>query len=102
MSISYRAAPGHTPGHSAVEIAGERTVLIAGDAWHSPAQIAEPAWCHRADRDQAQARASRVALAEWALDNDVIVAAGHFPEHVCFGSIRAGRESGLIFDPVGA
>ncbi len=98
--VAYRAIPGHTPGHNAVEIAGRETVLIAGDAWHSPAQIAVPEWCHRADRDPAQARQSRRALAQWAQDRDAIVASGHFLETVCFGRIGAGEGTGHKYRPI--
>ena len=101
MSIAYSAAPGHTAGHHAVAIMGQDKVLIGGDAWHSPIQIAVPEWCHRADRDPAQAQLSRRALAEWAYQENAIVAAGHFPEDICFGRIRAGRDTSLEFHPIG-
>ena len=100
MTLAYRAAPGPTPGHHAVEIVGRQNVLIAGDAWHSPAQISAPNWCHRADRDRAQALVSRIALAEWSRDNGAVAAAGHFPENVSFGRIRRAGESRLTFDPI--
>jgi glyoxylase-like metal-dependent hydrolase (beta-lactamase superfamily II) len=102
MRVTYRAVPGHTPGHHAIEIAGRETVLIAGDAWHSPAQIAVPDWCHRADFDPAQARRSRIALSNWAHDHGAIVASGHFLEPICFGRIGSGRETRLEYRPIGA
>lgn len=100
MSVAYRAVPGHTPGHHAVEIVGRETVLIAGDTWHNPAQIAVPEWCHRADRDPGQARESRTALADWACDRRAIVACGHFVESVCFGRIDVGRETRWEYRPI--
>jgi glyoxylase-like metal-dependent hydrolase (beta-lactamase superfamily II) len=101
ISVAYRAVPGHTPGHHAVEIAGKEVVLIAGDAWHSPVQIAVPDWCHRADRDPGQARRARIALAEWACDRKAIVASGHFLETICFGRIGAGRGTRWEYQPIG-
>lgn len=101
MSVGYRAAPGHTPGHHAVEIAGRETVLIAGDTWHNPAQIAVPDWCHRADRNPVQARQSRTALSAWANDHKAIVASGHFLETICFGRIGVGGETRLEYRPIG-
>jgi glyoxylase-like metal-dependent hydrolase (beta-lactamase superfamily II) len=100
MSVIYRAVPGHTPGHHAVEIAGRETVLIAGDAWHNPSQIAVPTLCHRADRDPAQARQSRAALANLAHDRDAIVACGHFLEPICFGRIGASRDGRWEYRPI--
>jgi glyoxylase-like metal-dependent hydrolase (beta-lactamase superfamily II) len=98
--VTYRAVPGHTAGHSAVVIAGGgETVVIAGDSWHSPAQIAVPEWCHRADREPAMARQSRKALAQWARDRRAVVAAGHFGEEICFGRIEADDAGAMSFAP---
>ena len=74
--LRFLPAPGHTPGHQAVLL--REDLLIAGDAWHNPAQIAVPAWCHRADMDPAAAIRSRIRLAEEAVMQDWLVAAGHF------------------------
>jgi glyoxylase-like metal-dependent hydrolase (beta-lactamase superfamily II) len=101
--ISYRSVPGHTAGHCAVVIAGgDETLLIAGDTWHSPAQIAVPDWCHRADRDPIEARRSRMALGEWARDCQAIVAAGHFPEEIAFGRVEGADAEHLAFVPIAA
>ena len=101
--VSYRAVPGHTVGHHAVVIdGGSETILIAGDAWHSPAQIEVPAWCHRADREPAEAQRSRESLAAWACDVGALVAAGHFPEDHTFGRIVRDRVGGFAFAPVEA
>jgi glyoxylase-like metal-dependent hydrolase (beta-lactamase superfamily II) len=93
------AATGHTPGHHAVLVGGR--VLIAGDAWHNPAQIAVPAWCHRADMDKPEAMATRTRLAAMARDRGWIVAAGHFTDENAFGRIAAGPQ-GLAFAPLSA
>ncbi|MCW3475011.1 MBL fold metallo-hydrolase [Limobrevibacterium gyesilva] len=99
--LSFVAAPGHTKGHHAVLVEGRgRPVLIAGDLWHSPAQIAVPAWCHRADRDQPRAIESRTRLAGWAAEAGAIVAAGHFPHDRVFGTIMRATGGGLTFAPL--
>lgn len=100
LEVFYRAAPGHTAGHHVVVITGARdTILIAGDAWHSPAQIAVPDWCHRADRDPAAACQSRTALMRWACDEGTIVMAGHFPEDISIGQIRREGADQFAFVP---
>jgi glyoxylase-like metal-dependent hydrolase (beta-lactamase superfamily II) len=101
MPLAYRALPGHTPGHAAVVLDhGPQALAIAGDSWHSPAQIERPDWCHRADRDPAAAIASRTALARWASDTGALVGAGHFPEAVGFGHIRTSESGGLAWRPL--
>jgi glyoxylase-like metal-dependent hydrolase (beta-lactamase superfamily II) len=102
VEVSLVPAPGHTPGHSAVMVASPtETVLIGGDTWHSPAQVAVPDWCHRADWSPAQARLSRRALARLASDRNAIVAAGHFLEDVSFGRILRQGEDDFAFSPLG-
>jgi glyoxylase-like metal-dependent hydrolase (beta-lactamase superfamily II) len=102
VTVSLLPAPGHTAGHHAIWIEGAgRPVLIAGDSWHNPAQIAEPDWCHRADRDKDLARASRRALAERAVETDALVAAGHFVEDQAFGRIvQDGPAGDLAYRPL--
>jgi len=85
-------APGHTPGHCGVLVADR--LLIAGDLWHNPAQVAEPTWCHRADHNPAQAVATRRALGRRALLERWVVGAGHF--ETPFGRVTAGG-----FEPAG-
>ncbi len=84
--LRFRQVPGHTPGHAAV-VSERARLIVAGDAWHSPAQIERPDWCHRADRDAASAIASRQALARYAADSGALVAVGHFQEEAGFGQI---------------
>jgi glyoxylase-like metal-dependent hydrolase (beta-lactamase superfamily II) len=99
--LRYRSVPGHTPGHAVVvrEKAGE-TLVVAGDAWHSPVQIERPELCHRADRAPAQAVRSRIALARFAVERRAIVAAGHFPDDVGIGRI-VEAEGGYRWEPIG-
>ncbi len=95
--VSLMAAAGHTPGHHGVLIAtGTRPLLIAGDLWHSPAQVGAPLWCHRADMDKAGAIATRRRIAGWATASGAVIAAGHFPLPWTFGEISADRFIPLI------
>ncbi len=98
--VRYMAAPGHTAGHSAVAIAGREPVLIAGDSWHSPVQIAVPSFRHRADRDKVMAQASHRQLVQWAHEQQAIVCSGHFPEDLAFGRVSLDERGQATFAPV--
>lgn len=101
IPLRYRALPGHTPGHAAVVFETAKVAaVIAGDTWHSPAQIERPDWGHRADRDRHAAVASRIQLAQWAQVNQALVVAGHFPETQGIGRIAAAASGGLVWEPL--
>lgn len=100
--LTYRSLPGHTPGHAAVIFAGDgETFAVAGDAWHSPAQVERPDWGHRADRDPPAAMASRMRFAQWTAETGALVAAGHFPDVSGFGHVVAGEGGGFSWRPLG-
>ncbi len=87
--------PGHTPGHVSVEIrAKESSVVITGDALHSPAQCWHPEWKMFADRDADQAQASRRALLAHAVERNARVLGSHFP----LPSAGRVRASGAAFE----
>jgi glyoxylase-like metal-dependent hydrolase (beta-lactamase superfamily II) len=90
-------APGHSPGHMAFLIEGR--LLIWGDlVHHAGVQFARPevTWAYDCDPDQA--RSSRLALMEQAVEAGWIVAGAHLP-HPGIGRIeRAG--AGYGFHPV--
>lgn len=70
--------PGHTPGHAGVRVTGaERTLLITGDAFNHPVQIAEPDIPSGADADRATAVATRRRLVE--AEGGRPLAASHMP-----------------------
>ena len=72
--------PGHTPGHvSFVLTSGGQSVLLLGDAAHSPMQVPEPHWCAAADIDQEMARASRRMLFDRSVREGALLASNHFP-----------------------
>ena len=72
--------PGHTPGHSGYELAGEgETLLIWGDVFHVPeVQARHPdATLGPFDVDQAQAAATRAAVLKRAVEEKLLVAGMH-------------------------
>ncbi|CAN7231340.1 MBL fold metallo-hydrolase [Phenylobacterium sp. LjRoot164] len=72
---------GHTPGHSAYEIAsGDQRLLYIGDAMHHfVISVAKPDWTLEYDGGSTSAPASRRALLKMAADQDLQLYAVHFP-----------------------
>ena len=72
---------GHTPGHSAYEIAdGDARLLYIGDAAHHFAvSVQRPQWTIAFDGDAPVAETSREALLARAADTGVTVSSPHFP-----------------------
>jgi glyoxylase-like metal-dependent hydrolase (beta-lactamase superfamily II) len=87
-------APGHYPGHMAVRVEseGSRAMLIADVAVH-PALLQEPDWPYISDIDGAQTRSTRHALLPELVDQDVLVACGHYPYD---GIGRIVRRNGVV------
>ena len=79
--VTAVALPGHTPGHSAYEIAsGEERLLYIGDAAHHfIVSVQRPDWTVAYDMDAPKAQAARRALLKRAADGDLRVYAVHFP-----------------------
>lgn len=74
------AAPGHTPGHSAIMLQsrGER-LLCVGDTFYDPLQLTNPTWATAWDLDAAASIASRRHLLERAADEHILIHAYHLP-----------------------
>jgi glyoxylase-like metal-dependent hydrolase (beta-lactamase superfamily II) len=71
-------APGHTPGHVAVEIdTGDGTILYAADAFVHELQLEHPDWTAAFDADADDTVASRRRLLDHAAESGAIVAAFH-------------------------
>ena len=68
-------APGHTPGHLAVELGG--AVLFLADAAIDVLHIEHPDWPMTFDEDPAQSAATRRELLGRAADEGLLVAASH-------------------------
>jgi glyoxylase-like metal-dependent hydrolase (beta-lactamase superfamily II) len=71
-------APGHTPGHVAVEIeAGDDTVLYVADAFVHELQLEQPDWTGVLDTDAADTVVTRRRLLDHAVERGALVAAYH-------------------------
>ena len=79
--VTAVALPGHTPGHSAYEIAsGDERLLYIGDAAHHYiVSVQRPDWTIGYDVDAPSAQAARRALLKRAADGNLRVYAVHFP-----------------------
>ena len=80
QGVCMLAAPGHTPGHVAIEISSQGQVLIdAVDAMLHPIMIDRLDWYSAFDLFPDKALASRRRLLERAADNGATLMAFHFP-----------------------
>ncbi|MET7695821.1 MBL fold metallo-hydrolase [Streptomyces sp. NPDC005483] len=89
--------PGHSPGHTSYVIsAGSERVVVLGDVFHTPAQMAHPEWPSRPDMDHAGVTAGRRRItAELARPGSL-----GFAFH--FGDQAFGRLTGTRWEPVPA
>ena len=76
-------ASGHTPGHTAFEIAGK--ILIVGDIMHFPEiQLPCPNISVKYDTDPEKARESRIKILDYAAQNNLTIAGMHItPPGIC-------------------
>ncbi|MEM0908718.1 MAG: MBL fold metallo-hydrolase, partial [Pseudomonadota bacterium] len=74
--LTLTASPGHSPGHMCLEAPGG---IFAGDAIHSPFQLADPTIACAFDTDAALAIATRLALLERVAESGVLLIPTHFP-----------------------
>ena len=99
-SIEAVAAPGHEVGHTCFRItsAGE-AILIWGDIVHVPSiQFERPEIAWEFDRDQEQARESRLRIMALAADNSYYIAGAHLDAPGVGRIMRSG--TGFRFDPL--
>lgn len=94
--IRVLAAPGHTPGHSMIEVtSGDDRLLIWGDIVHAAAlQFAKPDWAINFDVDQQAAIASRKRVLDRVAVDRVLIAGAHlaFPGIGHVGRVGDGYE----------
>jgi glyoxylase-like metal-dependent hydrolase (beta-lactamase superfamily II) len=76
--IKSLGTPGHTPGHQSflIESDGEKGI-VTGDVIHSRAQYTDPEWCAGADIDKPTAVATRKAMIERIVSENLTVASSH-------------------------
>jgi glyoxylase-like metal-dependent hydrolase (beta-lactamase superfamily II) len=92
-------APGHTPGHMALLLdSGGRQMLNLGDAAVHPLHLEQPEWKNGFDLDPEQALATRRALVERAVAEDMRLMAFHFP-FPSVGRVTARPEGGWEWMP---
>jgi glyoxylase-like metal-dependent hydrolase (beta-lactamase superfamily II) len=98
-TVTAVVVAGHTPGHSAYEIAsGDQRLLFIGDAaHHSVISVQKPDWTIAFDGDAATAKASRRALLQRAADQNLRLYAAHFP-FPGVGRVRA-QDEGFVWVP---
>jgi glyoxylase-like metal-dependent hydrolase (beta-lactamase superfamily II) len=75
--IRLRAAPGHTPGHSVVEVAGDPALLFLGDVVHAEFLVENPELHVKQDRDPRQGAETRLAFLEESERRGLQVVATH-------------------------
>lgn len=92
--LTVRLAPGHTPGHLALELRGGDDVLLhLGDAaTHAEISLQHPEWPFFADSDAAGAAATRRALLDDAADRRLLVSGTHLP-FPSFGHVARTRNA---------
>ena len=97
--IQILSAPGHTPGHSVVEISsGDETLLFMADVALHPLQIEFPQWTSRLDLDPQQTVATRHKIYQRAVENKALVLAFHFHPFPSLGYIT-GQEGRWHWEP---
>ena len=78
--VRYLSAPGHTPGHLAVELSSRsQRLLVVGDLVLHPLHVAHPEWYSVVDSDPALVEQTRRAFLAQAAGEACLVHAFHFP-----------------------
>jgi glyoxylase-like metal-dependent hydrolase (beta-lactamase superfamily II) len=93
--------PGHTPGHTSYVItsgAGQRLVVF-GDVFHLPAQLAHPDWLSVADRDVSGMATARRRLLDELLQPHTLGFGFHFGDQP-FGRVTEDDDGEAIWEPV--
>ncbi|AXE24820.1 MBL fold metallo-hydrolase [Streptomyces globosus] len=94
--------PGHTPGHTAVEVAGRGgTAVITGDCIHHPVQVARPGIGSCADIDPELAEATRRELLASLAGTDTLLLGTHFAPPTAGRVVRRGDSYRLTPVPAG-
>jgi glyoxylase-like metal-dependent hydrolase (beta-lactamase superfamily II) len=79
--VRVRSAPGHCPGHCALEIAGDGgdVLLHLADVIHDRCHVEHPSWDALYDREKEVALATRTAFLAEAEQRGATVLASHIP-----------------------
>lgn len=94
--LRLRPLPGHTPGQVGITLTGtRRSVLIAADALHHPAQLLEPDVTSRFCSDPEIAVRTRLALLEEAASENLVLVPHHARGRALWKVTRQGNAYGL-------
>jgi glyoxylase-like metal-dependent hydrolase (beta-lactamase superfamily II) len=86
--------PGHTPGHSSIQITSEgQTAFVLGDAVVDEINLNEPDWANMFDGDDATAIATRHRVIPQLTESGELIVAAHLGAS---GLGRFGRASGRL------
>lgn len=86
--ITTLSAPGHTPGHLAVEVRSQgQKAMIVGDVFHNSVQVTEPDWRPGADIDKELARRTRSDVLNRLEREGCLVVAWHIPKASGIGKV---------------
>jgi len=81
-------APGHTPGHIAVEVsAADEFLLYIGDTVLHPLHLEHPDWYPVYDILPEEAAASKRRIFDWAAAEKALVMGQHFPPFPSLGTV---------------
>jgi glyoxylase-like metal-dependent hydrolase (beta-lactamase superfamily II) len=84
-------APGHYPGHMALRLAsGERRAVLLADTAVHPAMLDRPDLAYVSDVDGPASIETRRAILSELVDEDVVVACGHYPGNGIGRVVRRG------------
>jgi glyoxylase-like metal-dependent hydrolase (beta-lactamase superfamily II) len=98
--ISSIPAPGHTPGHTVVEVSsGDQKLLYIGDTVIYPLHLEHPDWLPIYDILPGQAAASKHAIFDRAATQQALVVGQHFPPFPSLGHVIK-KESGWQWQPI--
>lgn len=101
--VTALITPGHSPGHTTYVISagGGQQVLVFGDAFHTPAQIAHPEWPSGPDVDTAGVLKARTTLLALLSASRTYGFAFHFGDQA-FGRLAHTRDGNPRWRPVPA
>jgi glyoxylase-like metal-dependent hydrolase (beta-lactamase superfamily II) len=98
--IWFEPAPGHTPGHVAINLASKgKSGVLSGDIIHSPIQCLHPEWSTAGCDDKVQSAKTRRALLEKLADTDTLLMTAHFPSPSAGQVLREGNAFRFRFAP---
>jgi len=95
--------PGHSAGHTSyvVTSAQGRRIVVIGDAFHIPAQLANPGWASRPDVDTERVLAARARITAELEKPDTLGFGGHFGDQA-FGRVTRDEAGRPTWTPVPA